>query len=99
MTAQADLYVRSHGTIPKIKESKHRVTIGVSIPMRKAMSPEVLLAYGLGNGRDVAQLAFTGQVAPLLLMALLVLKPAATMLCLGSGAPGGLFTPSLASGP
>ena len=52
----------------------------------------------LGNGRDVAQLAFTGQVAPLLLLALLVLKPAATMLCLGSGAPGGLFTPSLALG-
>ena len=52
----------------------------------------------LGNGRDVAQLAFTGQVAPLLLVALLVLKPAATILCLGSGAPGGLFTPSLALG-
>ncbi len=52
----------------------------------------------LGNGRDVAQLAFTGQVGPLLLVALLVLKPAATMLCLGSGAPGGLFTPSLALG-
>ena len=52
----------------------------------------------LGNGRDVAQLAFTGQVAPGLLIALLLLKPAATMLCLGSGAPGGLFTPSLAFG-
>jgi CIC family chloride channel protein len=52
----------------------------------------------LGNGRDVAQLAFTGQVAPLLLVALLLLKPMATLLCLGGGAPGGLFTPSLASG-
>ncbi len=52
----------------------------------------------LGNGRDVALLAFTGQVPAALLMALLVLKPAATMLCLGSGAPGGLFTPSLALG-
>jgi len=29
---------------------------------------------------------------------LLLLKPAATFLCLGSGAPGGLFTPSLALG-
>jgi CIC family chloride channel protein len=46
----------------------------------------------------VALLAFTGQVPAALLMALLVLKPAATMLCLGSGAPGGLFTPSLALG-
>lgn len=52
----------------------------------------------LGNGRDVAQQAFTGQLAPFLLLALLLLKPAATLLCLGSGAPGGLFTPSLALG-
>jgi len=52
----------------------------------------------LGNGKDIAQLAFTGQVAPLLLLMLLFLKPAATVLCLGSGAPGGLFTPSLALG-
>jgi H+/Cl- antiporter ClcA len=52
----------------------------------------------LGNGKDVAQLAFTNQVAPVLLLMLLVLKPLATTMCLGSGAPGGLFTPSLALG-
>lgn len=52
----------------------------------------------LGNGKDIAQLAFTDQVAPALLLMLLVLKPAATVLCLGSGVPGGLFTPSLALG-
>ena len=52
----------------------------------------------LGNGRDVAELAFTGQMGPLLLVALLLLRPAATLLCLGSGAPGGLFTPTLAMG-
>jgi H+/Cl- antiporter ClcA len=52
----------------------------------------------LGNGRDIAELAFTGQVEPRLLVVLLVLRPAATLLCLGSGAPGGLFTPSLAAG-
>jgi chloride channel protein, CIC family len=52
----------------------------------------------LGNGRDVAELAFTGQVGPLLLLSLLLLKPAASLLCLGSGTPGGLFTPSLALG-
>lgn len=52
----------------------------------------------LGNGRDIAQLAFTGQVGPVLLLALLFLKPFATLLCLGSGAPGGLFTPSLTLG-
>ena len=52
----------------------------------------------LGNGKDLAQLAFDGQMAPLLLLALLVLKPLATVLCLGSGVPGGLFTPTLAFG-
>ena len=52
----------------------------------------------LGNGKEVSQLAFDAQVAPSLLLALLLLKPLATALCLGSGAPGGLFTPSLALG-
>jgi H+/Cl- antiporter ClcA len=52
----------------------------------------------LGNGKDIAQLAFTGGVAPTLLLALLLLRPLATVLCLGSGVPGGLFTPSLALG-
>jgi CIC family chloride channel protein len=52
----------------------------------------------LGNGKDVSWLAFTDQVAPALLLALVFLKPAATFLCLGSGAPGGLFTPSLTLG-
>jgi H+/Cl- antiporter ClcA len=52
----------------------------------------------LGNGKDISQLAFTGQVAPVLLLVLLVLKPAATILCMRSGAPGGMFTPSLTFG-
>jgi CIC family chloride channel protein len=52
----------------------------------------------LGNGRDISALAFNGQVAPLLLLALLVLKPAAIVLCTRCGAPGGLFTPSLTVG-
>jgi chloride channel protein, CIC family len=52
----------------------------------------------LGNGKDISQLAFTNHVAPVLLLILLVLKPAATVLCVRSGAPGGLFTPSLTVG-
>lgn len=52
----------------------------------------------LGNGKDIAQLAFSDQIPFALLLMLLVLKPAATLLCLGSGVPGGLFTPSLALG-
>jgi len=52
----------------------------------------------LGNGKDISQLAFTNQVGPILLLTLLLLKPAATLLCIRSGAPGGLFTPSLTVG-
>jgi chloride channel protein, CIC family len=52
----------------------------------------------LGNGRDVSQLLFVGAVPFALAAFLLVLKPAAIFLCIGSGAPGGLFTPSLTSG-
>jgi H+/Cl- antiporter ClcA len=52
----------------------------------------------LGNGKDISQLAFTNQVVPVLLMMLLILRPAATVLCVRCGAPGGLFTPSLTVG-
>jgi H+/Cl- antiporter ClcA len=52
----------------------------------------------LGNGKDISQLAFSNQVTPGLLIILLALKPAATALCVRSGAPGGLFTLSLTAG-
>jgi chloride channel protein, CIC family len=52
----------------------------------------------LGNGKDLSQLLFTNDVAPRLVLALLLLKPAATMFCMRSGVPGGLFTPSLTFG-
>ncbi len=52
----------------------------------------------LGNGKPVVQLALVGQLGVGLLAVLLVLKPLATAACLGSGAPGGLFTPTLALG-
>jgi H+/Cl- antiporter ClcA len=53
----------------------------------------------LGNGRDLSQLLFMGGITSAsLLMLLLILKPAATVMCLGSGTPGGLFTPSLTFG-
>ena len=52
----------------------------------------------LGNGKDLSQLVFSGQVGLRLLLALLLLKPLATILCMRSGVPGGLFTPSLTFG-
>lgn len=52
----------------------------------------------LGNGKDIAELAFAGGLTPALLLVLGLLKPLFTVLCLGTGVPGGLFTPSLAAG-
>jgi H+/Cl- antiporter ClcA len=54
----------------------------------------------LGNGQDMAQDAFVSAAGYSLTTAaaLAVLKPLATALCLGSGASGGLFTPTLATG-
>ena len=60
----------------------------------------VSIAYPqlLGNGKDVVQQAFTNHLAIALVAVLLVLKPIATAACLGTGAPGGLFTPTLTLG-
>lgn len=51
-----------------------------------------------GNGKDMAHDAFVGIGSLGLLLALGVLKPLVTALCLESGATGGLFTPTLSTG-
>lgn len=65
----------------------------------------LLAALGLafpqlyGNGKDMAQDAFLATSGGLLVFtALFVLKPLITVICLGSGASGGLFTPTLSTG-
>jgi chloride channel protein, CIC family len=60
----------------------------------------VAVAYPqlLGNGQDMAQQAFLGHVTLGVTFALFALKPIVTALCLGAGATGGLFTPTLSSG-
>ena len=52
----------------------------------------------LGNGQDVVQLLIREPLAPLALLILLPLRPLVTVAAFGSGAPGGLFTPSLTAG-
>ena len=74
---------------------RFRVPIGVLIALGL-----VSIAYPelLGNGKDTVELAITGGLSVALLVALVILKPLFTAACLGSGAPGGLFTPTLAYG-
>jgi H+/Cl- antiporter ClcA len=52
----------------------------------------------LGNGQDVAQLLFLHPLESVALAALVFIRPIATVASVASGAPGGLFTPSLAAG-
>ncbi|HEY1675991.1 MAG TPA: chloride channel protein [Streptosporangiaceae bacterium] len=72
--------------------------------------PAMVVAFGIlgligfalpqlfGNGRDLANQAFLGRGAFGLLVVLFLLKPLVTAMCLGSGASGGLFTPTLSTG-
>jgi len=76
----------------------------------RAMIPAMLAAFtalGLlgiafpqlfGNGKGMADDAFTGAGGAGLLLALFALKPLVTAMCLGSGASGGLLTPTLSTG-
>jgi H+/Cl- antiporter ClcA len=52
----------------------------------------------LGNGKNVVQLTFLDQLSFPLLALLLLPRALATVACLGSGTPGGLFTPTMTVG-
>ena len=75
--------------------------------LRFVTPPLVLVVVGLisiifpevlGNGQDVAQFLFLHPLEPVILAALVFVRPIATVASVASGAPGGLFTPSLAAG-
>jgi CIC family chloride channel protein len=91
-------YVRLIGLVSVHRPNGWRVCITPAIAF--TLLGFLALAYPqvLGNGRDMASPAFLGAGTAGLLLILAVLKPFATMLCLGSGATGGLFTPTLATG-
>ena len=83
--------------------SHHRATGAVSVPVSVVAFTAVgLLGIGypqlFGNGKDMAHDAFLGLGTIGVFGALAALKPIATGLCLGSGASGGLFTPTLSIG-
>jgi CIC family chloride channel protein len=92
------VYVRSVAWADRHKPTGWRRFLAPVIALALLGAVSIPFPQLLGNGRDVAQQAFNAQVGPLLLIALALLRPAATVMCLGSGAPGGLFTPSLTLG-
>jgi CIC family chloride channel protein len=92
------LYVRSVAWADRHKPTGWRRLLAPIVALATLGAASIPFPQLLGNGRDVAELAFTGQLTPALLLVLVLLRPAATLMCMGSGAPGGLFTPSLALG-
>jgi chloride channel protein, CIC family len=96
----AVLYVRLIARAHKLRPAG-RPAIRILVPVGVFTTLGlVAIAYPqlLGNGRNVVQLSLIGGLGAGLLAILLVLKPLATAACLGSGAPGGLFTPTLTLG-
>jgi CIC family chloride channel protein len=94
----AVVYIRVIGWI-----AHHRITGRASL-VAPFVAFVILGAIGIaypalfGNGKDMAHRVFLGQGTVTLLLALFLLKPVVTSLCLGSGASGGLFTPFLSTG-
>lgn len=74
------------------------------IPARTALGGLAVGAIGLarpevfGNGYETARQILHETPPPALLAALAILKPVATALTVGSGVPGGVFTPTLMIG-
>ena len=92
------LYVRFIGWSETRKPKSYMVIVApivvfAGLGLLSARFPEIL-----GNGKNVVQEAFGSQLGTGLLCWLLILRPFATAMCLKSGAPGGLFTPTMTFG-
>jgi H+/Cl- antiporter ClcA len=95
----AVVWVRAVGRANRLRPRTDRSRLLAPIAVLTSLGV-VSLAYPalLGNGLDIVQRSMLGEISLGLLAALLVLKPLATIACLASGAPGGLFTPTIALG-
>ncbi len=75
-----------------------RLPVATTVVFAAVGAVSVAQPLVLGNGTELAELAFVGTLGITALLALLVLKPLATAACLGAGAAGGLLTPAVAVG-
>ena len=96
--AASAVYVRFIGWSESGKPKAYMVVVApilafIGLGFVSMRFPEIL-----GNGKNVVQEAFGSQLGTGLLCWLLVLRPLATAMCLKSGAPGGLFTPTMTFG-
>lgn len=91
-------YIRLIGWVSHHRASGPRILI--TLPVALTVLGFIGIEYPqlFGNGKDIAHSALLGEGTLGLLLALFVLKPLVTALCLGGGAAGGLFTPTLSTG-
>ncbi len=95
LIAWADLH-QPKGAGPRIAAP---ILVFMALGLAAIRFPELL-----GNGKDVVQMSFDGGggdrrlTEALMLLALAPMRALATALCLRSGAPGGLFTPTMTCG-
>ena len=78
----------------------HGWLVAAAMPATFTALGALAIAYPqlLGNGKSLAEVAFTTALPVGLAAALGALKPLVTAACLGSGAVGGLLTPAFSSG-
>jgi chloride channel protein, CIC family len=96
--AASAVYVRFIGWSETGKPKAYMVMVAPMLVFLGLGLVSVRFPEILGNGKNVVQEAFGSQLGPGLLCWLLVLRPLATAMCLKSGAPGGLFTPTMTFG-
>ena len=96
--AASAVYVRFIGWSESGKPKEHMVILAPILVFLGLGVVSVRFPEILGNGKNVVQEAFGSELGTGLLCWLLILRPLATAMCLKSGTPGGLFTPTMTFG-
>ena len=92
------VFVRAIAWADRVRPSGWRRLVAPPVVLVLVGILSIVFPELLGNGQDLAQSLFLHPFAPLAFAALVLLRPLATAASAASGAPGGLFTPSLAAG-
>lgn len=90
--------VRLIGWVSHYRPDGRRVLLAIPVAFLGLGGLGIIYPQLFGNGKGIASSAFLGHGGLALLVAMLLLKPLVTALCLGSGASGGLFTPVMSTG-
>lgn len=86
------------GILHRHRVSGNWVLVGPLVAFSALGALSIAYPQLLGNGRDLAQNLFRGELPLATVAVLFALKPLVTLMCWGSGAPGGMYTPVTAYG-